>query len=103
MNRDGERMDTGNREIIGDRRRMREAAGRRYPIAFDIQSTPELVPEAILHEWPTSGTLYAVAYFWDISSGGPVLGHPLHNIAHFRASLLANPCGSLSRRVDRKP
>ena len=79
-------MDTENREKMGDRRRMREAAGRRYLTAFDIQSTPELAPEAILHEWPGSGTSYAVAHFWDISSGGPVLGHPLHNVAHFRAS-----------------
>jgi hypothetical protein len=35
-NRDGERMDTGNREIIKDRRRIREAAGRCYLTAFDI-------------------------------------------------------------------
>jgi hypothetical protein len=30
---------------------------QRYLTAFDIQSILELASEAILHEWPTSGTL----------------------------------------------
>jgi hypothetical protein len=71
-----ERMETGNREMIGDRRRMRGAVRRRYLTAFDIQSILEITPEAVLHEWPISGILYAVAQFWDILSRGLVLGHP---------------------------
>jgi hypothetical protein len=35
---------------------MREAAGRRYLTTFGSQSTIELASEAILHEWPNSGT-----------------------------------------------
>ena len=58
MNRGRERMDTENREKVGDRRWMREAVGRRYLTAFDIQLTPELASEAILHEWPISGLYY---------------------------------------------
>jgi hypothetical protein len=34
---------------------------------------------------------------------GPVLGHSLHNVAHFWALLLAYPCIRFSRRVDSKP
>jgi len=34
-------MDTENREKMEDRRWIREAGGRRYLTAFDVQSTPE--------------------------------------------------------------
>src|SRR3954467_9937363 len=88
---------------MGDGRWTREAAGRRYRTAFDTQSTPDLASEANLHKWPSSGSSYGVAHFWDISSDGPVLGHPLHNVARFWASLPAHPCSRISRRFDRKP
>jgi hypothetical protein len=43
-------METGNREMIVDRRRMREVVRRRYLTVFNIQLTLEIAPKAILHE-----------------------------------------------------
>jgi hypothetical protein len=44
------RMERGNREIIGDRRRMREAVRRRYLTVFNIQLILEIGSEAVLYE-----------------------------------------------------